>query len=384
MKRTCACLVYLFIVTTLGFAQQPELEWLNHIKLPVVVMEKNGDTVRGLKPDSFAISKGVKGAKVTAVQEVEPAEVNGKRPITIIYDGIANPQDVQKTARGGILLYLATAARANEPINLLITTQNGGRLVHSAGTPPAVTLVALEQLDKLTRALGGNFHSSVSPEEEKKNTEAVNAEFNRLREFEQKVETATFYRILSVQFETLQMIANGLAPVNGRKAILWITSQFPVKVDEGKKLLGLNSAIATDVNEWWVMTTEYEKAVRMLNAANISVYTAQPVRGAGLINQPGAIVCAPTVAAGQDLTFIGLNELSSLTGGTRVPFTTDVKKMVDIVQHDIGAYYVIDYELPAPPDRIDWKELGIKIAKDNVNVRRPDSLFLVSTRHQNH
>jgi VWFA-related protein len=368
------------------FAQQQQpapIDWVTHTMLPVVVLTKSGEPVRGLPPDAFAVTKGVKGGKIQSVREVEPAEVNGKRPVTIMFDAIANPVEIQKRTRDGILIYLGNAARQNQPVNLLITTQNGARLMHAANTPPAVTLAALEKVDKATRALGGAFKSEVPDAEQKGAADAIDAEFGRLKDFEQKVETASFFRTLSVQFDTLQLLAQGMARVNGRKAVLWITSQFPVKVDEGQKLLGLSSIHASDANEWWVMTTEYEKTVRMLNAANVSLYTSQPVRIRALLNESDASMPVPTDVTVADLTFTGLNEIATLTGGAHVTFNTDIQKMIDPMLHDLGPYYIVDYSLPTPPERIDWKELGIKVAKDNVNLRRSDSLFLISTKHQN-
>jgi VWFA-related protein len=370
----------LLVVAIACFGQQsPAPEWQTHVALPVVVMHKDGGTITGLSAQNFTISKGVNGGKLLGVKEVTPAEINGKRPIVIIFDGIGNPPDVQKTTRDAILAYVGDCARQQKPVNLIITTQNGPRLVHSSSTPAPVTLAALEQVDKATRALGGRFSSGVSPEEQAKLKDPIAAEFSRLKDFEQKVEVATFYRRFSVQFETLQLISNALMHTPGRKAVLWITSAFPVKVDEGKKLLGLGSTIATDTIEWWEMTTQYEKSVRLLNAAEISVYGAEPVKGGGGLAAGGF---AGVGAGGNftDLTFIGLSEIGSRTGGMLISFSTDTAKMVDAVEKDMGSYYLLDYELPPPRSYIDWKELGIKVSQDGAKVRKTDSMFLVADK----
>jgi VWFA-related protein len=242
-----------------------------------------------------------------------------------------------------------------------------------------VTLAALEQVDRTTHALGGRFSSGVSPEEQTKLKDEITAEFNRLKDFEQKVEVATFYRRFSVQFETLQLIANALTRMPGRKAVLWITSAFPARVDEGKKLLALGSTIATDTVEWWEMTTQYEKSVRLLNAAQISLYAAEPVKGGGGLASGGFT----GVGAGgnfTDLTFTGLGEITNRTGGMVISFATDTSKMVDAIDKDMGSYYLLQYELPPPRNYIDWKELGIKVSQDGVKVRKTDSMFLVADK----
>lgn len=378
MQRLAICSI-LFVALG-GIAQQPTpvSEWPLRAVLPVVVMQKSGEPVEGLHAQDFSVAKGVSGAKVTDVKEVKPAEMNGKRPIVIVFDGIANPPQVQKSTRDAILSYLADSVRQQIPVTVIITTANGARVVHS-GTSAPVTLAALEKVDKATHALGGKFSSGVSADDQRKSADEIDAEFSRLKDFEQKVETATFYRTFSVQFDTMQMIANALGRLPGRKAVLWITSNFPVKVDEGKKLLALgNTTMATDQVEWWAMTTMYEKSVRMLNAANVSIYGAQPANDNEERTPTNNIPNFYVSPLG--LTYVALSDLGNRTGGTIVPFSTDTKKMVDAVEKDLGSYYVLDYQLPAPPQHIDWKELNIKVAKDGVKVRKTDSLFLVADR----
>jgi VWFA-related protein len=383
MLRLTISLAVLYFASTVSFAQQSSSpEWQTHVRLPIVVMEKNGSAVAGLHPDDFNISKGVKGAKVAGIKEVSPAEINGKRPIVILFDGIGNPPDVQKTTRDAILSYLGECIRQQQPISVIITTQNGPRLVHSSATPATVTLAALQRLDHITHALGGRFSSGLSPDQQSKLSDQIDSEFARLKDFEQKVEVATFYRTFSVQFEMLQLVGNGLMNAPGRKAVLWITSQFPVKVDEGQKLLALgNTSRARDTVEWWEMTTQYEKSVRLLNAAQISLYAAQPVKGFdGLQLGAGGFTGVGAPGNPTDMTFTGLSAITTQTGGMLIPFTTDVKKMVDIIEKDLGTYYLVDYDLPPPPSRIDWKELGIKVSKQGTRLRKADSLFLVADK----
>ena len=379
MRRIIQLASFILVAIACLGQQSAEPEWQTHVNLPVVVMHKDGGPVSGLPAQDFTVSKGVNGAKLLGVKEVPPAEINGKRPIVIVFDGIANPPDVQKTTRDAILAYLAACVRQQKPINLIVTMQDGPRLAHSSSTPAAVTLAALEQVDKMTHALGGHFSSGVSPEEQAKLKDEIAAEFKRLKDFEREVEVATFYRRFSVQFETLQLISNALMRMPGRKAVLWITSAFPVKVDEGKKLLALGSSIATDTVEWWEMTTQYEKSVRLLNAAQISLYTAEPVKGGGGLAAGGF---AGVGAGGNftDLTFVGLSEISNRTGGMLISFSTDTSKMVDAAEKDMGSYYLIQYELPPPRSYIDWKELGIKVSQDGVKVRKTDSMFLVADK----
>lgn len=379
MRRSIEIASFVFLAIACFAQQSSAPEWQIHVNLPVVVMHKDGGSISGLSAQNFTVSKGVNGAKLLGVKEITPAEINGKRPIVVIFDGIANPPDVQKTTRDATLIYVAACVRQQKPINLIITTRNGPRLAHSSSTPAAVTLAALEQVDKITHALGGHFSSGVSPEEQAKLKDEIAAEFNRLKDFEQKVEIATFYRRFSVQFETLQLISNALMRMPGRKAVLWITSAFPVKVDEGKKLLALGSTIATDTVEWWEMTTQYEKSVRLLNAAGISLYAAQPVKGGGGL-AAGGFTGVGAGGGASDLTFTGLSEISTRTGGMLISFATDTSKMVDAIEKDMGSYYLIQYELPPPRNYIDWKELGIKVSQDGVKVRKTDSMFLVADK----
>lgn len=379
MRKLIQLFSLLVIATACLGQQAPTPEWQTHVSLPVVVTHKDGGSVAGLPAQDFTVSKGVNGAKLLGVKEVTPTEIDGKRPIVIIFDGIANPPDVQKTTRDAILAYLADCVHHQKPVNIILTTQNGPRLVHSSSTPAPVTLAALEQIDKDTHALGGRFSSGVSPGDQAKFKEAIAAEFTRLKDFEHNAELATFFRRFSVQFETLQLISNALMHTPGRKAVLWITSAFPTRVDEGRKLLALGGIVATDTVEWWEMTTQYEKSVRLLNAAQISLYAAEPVKGgAGLA--AGGFSGVGAGGSFIDLTFTGLTEIATRTGGMLISFSTDTSKMVDAIENDMGSYYLLDYQLPPPRSYIDWKELGIKVAQDGVKVRKTDSMFLVTDK----
>jgi VWFA-related protein len=362
MKHLLIALTTLF-AASLAFAQTGAApDWQTHISIPAVVSE-NGAHVAGLTQNDFTVT-GPKGGKLTGVREVLPTVWHDKKPVVLVYDTLANPTAMQNPARTAILRYVARAASEDQPLHLIEITEKGGRIVHSAGTPLAVTMAALKKLDSESKLFDGHFDYKYDDNQAKQMAGDVTAEYNRLKAFYKEVHTTSQLHLIESQLQAFQGIGMALAQVPGRKPVIWFSSYFPLTVDQGHQRMAVLGDFTEDTPESRTLSILYEKATRLLNNGGLSVF---PV----LLDRSGL-----RLAGGQDGrdTFSGFNDFANRTGGQVVSYDTAIAPTVAQAQRECEGYYLLDYEVPQT-SHIEWHGLGVKVDKNNVSLRKPDGIF---------
>jgi VWFA-related protein len=149
---------------------------------------------------------------------------------------------------------------------------------------------------------------------------------------------------------TLEDIANHLAPLPGRKNLIWVSGSFPLYIWLDAPY---TPAIATQ--ERRTFSNEIERAARALNNAGLAIY---PVDARGLIapsfanRRPGSTrgdipgrrgYQAPITLSPNRANFDALNTLADRTGGRVFYHTNDILGSIRRAIDDSRVTYVLGY-----------------------------------------
>lgn len=151
---------------------------------------------------------------------------------------------------------------------------------------------------------------------------------------------------------TLEVIADHLAHVPGRKSLVWITAGFPVTID-GNVVAGARPGELHFVQG-------LERALGRLNKADIAVHT---VDACGL-----SMTCR---SYGDSM-----GELSSRTGGTEFAGRNDLDEGMRLAFEDMRISYTLGFNVPegAAPG---LHEIRVRVNRPGVKLRYRESYELV-------
>ena len=257
------------------------------VEVNALVVDKDGRPIEGLTRDDFTVFEDGKaqpielfavagspaGARPALAGAPVPAGEPGAPPVSgdysnravaraggvtvIVLDRLNTPFEDQKLARDQIMEFLKDVRREDR-IALYVLQSGSVEILHDFTRDNASLIAALARYQARTSrsrqatdarpialAKGGNA--------------AEDAEFERwLGEKSQQV--AAFYindrvNLTAAAFES---IASHLAGVRGRKNLVWVSSAFPIRVDEPQG--------------GRTFTSKLDEAAKAINGANIAVY----------------------------------------------------------------------------------------------------------------
>src|SRR3954469_10935537 len=268
------------------------------VLVPVVVSDKNGAHVHGLKKEDFAVVEDQKEKEFLAFEAVhtEPRvmqlanahdvftntvkpEATQARVTIVVLDTLNTAFLDQNRAKVEILKFLSHL-EPGEPVALLNLSKSGLHVIHDFTADPKILAAAVakvrgemgikdtepdvvsENLPALgTRARG--IQSDLVPADEQAIT---SSEANRLSGIETQTEGvfASIQQSYSVRvtLECMRELAKAFTGVPGRKSVIWATGGIPFSVDDPSRIGFLDADLLPI----------YESAWRELNNANMAVY----------------------------------------------------------------------------------------------------------------
>jgi VWFA-related protein len=354
-----------------------------------VVVHKDGQPVADLTAADFKIAEDGKDQKIEFFSVIDArssrsanpaspalparpapnvAEVtnrpNGRVPLTatvVLFDRLNTRFEDQVQAREEIIAFLSQV-KPDERVALYVLDSNEIRVLHDF-TRDAASLVRtlmryraatspeLAAADAPAAPLAPIGNGDVDAEtaawlEETRTMVAANANVARAK----------------TTLSGLEEIANHLGGISGRKNLVWVSSSFPLRIDDGR--------------EHRTMTAELTRAVRAVSSAGIAIY---PVDTRGLIapfqgvkptetlsgigrnaqplpNPSGIAMTMPAVDA--------MSELATRTGGRVFYNSNNIGGAIGKAMDDSRVTYVIGYY--PTNDRFDGRFRDLK-----VTVRRP-------------
>jgi VWFA-related protein len=363
---------------TAGTAQEAPLPVIRSesrlVQIPVVVTDKQGKPVTGLKRDAFEIIEDKTARPVALFEEVHTGTERaqylaatpgvydnqitgtaaGKRLTIIVLDTLNTSFQDQTYARTELIKFLSREVDANEPVALLTIGRKGTRVVHDFTEDPQVLIAALR------RSTGEMPAASVSPLDVNGPSTLPGAirESQLLThlEFEYQAQSANIGIRIDATLEALQHIAQAFAVIPGRKSLLWVTGGIPFQPDSPVTLdrMGGREFQPSFGKDFQLL---YRQTFQALNEANVAVYPVDPHGVTGLHGN----------------SRIAMQALADMTGGRAFYESNDLSGLFQKAANDCSAYYMLGYYLPSNV-RPGWHELHIKIG-GGLNARARSGFF---------
>ena len=284
----------------------------NLVIVPVIVSDKHGQHVPGLKTEDFevkeegAVQKIVRLDEVNADDTLVKKEAAGdgksfsnklsaehpKKLVIIALDQINTPFQSSTDGHRMLIDFLSRNVDANTLIALVALGQNGSHVVHDFTRSPAVLTAAVQKLktnigsrDALSQdVLGDNSQADIEVVQLTAILNGANVPTGgsladmmaaaqaagpalRARDDASRVAQNSLLTL-----ENFQQLALYFGGIPGRKSLIWASTGFPFSLGAAPQ----SATRGTQLDDW-------QRTVRMLTDANIAVY---PVDIGGLL--PGA------------------------------------------------------------------------------------------------
>jgi VWFA-related protein len=432
MKSRCRHSFYLVIIAILvcsssakpkdksGNKESVEIKFTARAELvlvPTLVTDKSGNHVKGLTKDDFTLLENGTEQKIATFEEVtsdarrpshpkSPNEFTNSlaagathaRVTIIVLDLINTPLMAQADARKELLNYLTQSLDQREPTGLYTLTRSGIRMIHDFATDPRVLVTALHMLkgdayemvdspedveaitgtaspdgsggetSLSTAGRGSRGSAGAASEAQRLQTMMEDSELN-FQAFEQRM-------AITYTLDGMQEVAQALAGIPGRKALIWAGGGFPFNVSGNTmQLVPYGRDSLSDV------LPMYEHTWQLLNEAQIALYPVD-VKGLQVVTLPSASVRNPGKHYGRNMssrqldTQATLQTFASMTGGRAYYNSNDLAKGFRDAVNDSAEYYMLDYYLDRSKPKSGWRKLSVKVKRDHVEVRARSGFFV--------
>jgi VWFA-related protein len=375
------------------------------VQVPVVITDKSGQHVHGLKKDDFRVFENGKERNVTAFEEVtathrpvviaplKPGQFTNlvmdreqPRSITILaLDMVNTPFLDQSYTRKELIRYLANNMDTGQTLALVLITAKGLKVVSGLTTSPEALQLALKKVstelsamqtvdaDTEVDAFTGYTDNLFTPATATSTEVAASNFISRGPD----VDYAQYKQEAAIEttMQSFLSLAWSLSGIPGRKALLWATGGFPFTMDSPAAVPGGRLSVL------------YERAMQALDDAQISIY---PVDAQGLVNYslganvgrvPSGAVLSRQITnrawlmnAKQDT----LNDFAEMTGGRAFYNTNDLAGAFQRATDDASSYYVLGYYLDTKNIKPGWRELKVKVEKKDTQLRARKGFFVTN------
>lgn len=417
MKRIAASvsLLVLAAVTVPLYAQQTPPEEvvpvytetvdIRVINLDVVVTDKKGNPVSGLKADDFVVLENGREQKVTNFYEVterhaavegtatgqapapEPVPKREERPehlrrrIVIFVDNLSLAPFNRNRVFDSMKEFVRTALRPGD--EAMIATWNRSMKVRVPFTGDRL------QIEQALDAIKGESAYGLQHMSERRDVES------RIRDARSYTDAVGYARgyAQSIEHDLRQTASavNGLittlAGVEGKKILVLASEGFPIQ--PGREMFYYIDEMKRQKREWGQAgssllegmsfdgTTVIQSIARTANANGITLYA---LHAGGLMgyNEGSAEHAAPTPVAVEQAALSNstdsLTLLASMTGGVATVGTNNFKSAFDRIERDLSSYYSIGYR--SPTERVDRQRAVEVRTRNRKHVVRARKTFV--------
>jgi VWFA-related protein len=330
------------------------------VQVDVVVRGKNGPAM-GLNQDDFTLLDNGKPQKISVF--AVKGEQSSKSPAIPLPAGTVSNRvnrNGQEAASSTVLLIdrlniaVENQHYANQKIvKFLETRRSQDRIgIYAFGNGLRVVQDLTDDPDLLSRAI-----NSLNPRDENHRKLYTPGPFEQSepemtgRALEEYQLVTAGEKALSVK-HSLEAIARHLAPVPGRKSLIWVTGSFPL--------------LLKTAHETRDFSQDMKEAARALNDANVALYA---VDARGLVGGFGKA---------WGLTIYGLdtmNTLAGLTGGRAFYADNGLDSLIEEAVEDSQLMYTLGFYPSQESQDGDWHKLKVSVDKRGVNVRYREAYF---------
>ena len=394
--------------TPLTFTSKPA-----YVLVPVVVTDKEGKPVSGLKREDFQVQESGKDQKVASLEEIKPsaaplsrpaapdneitnqtsADATPRRLVIIALDLVNTPFLDQTRSRKALIDHLSESIDPDCLYQLVTIGNNGVQILHDYTQETGPLVVALKEVASRFPA-----HQSVDAEALRHVSTDAGVTTVPATTFDPgpaggRPDSKALIDFVAANAEqayaqrkaadgidsTLQaflQIAQRASGLPGRKSLIWITGSFPFSIDPG----------TASVNEG-LSFAAYQHTMQLLEQQLISVY---PVDARGLVStQPDASVHLNRrndVFASQQSrdasnrlldTLNTMRVFADMTGGRAYLNTNDTRGAIHEAAQDGSDYYMLSYAVDKSNRRQGWRKISVKVGDYHVRARH--GYFLTQT-----
>jgi len=400
------------------------------VLIPVLVTDKSGAHVSGLKREDFTVLEDGAERKIATFEETTSDARRLSRPqnpnefsntfmggvsmgrITLLMLDFINTSFAdQEEARRELLKYLSQSVDQREPTALYTLNRSGVHVIHDFTTDPRILAAALHKVNTETLhvvdaeadvefmagtaspdGIAGVSPGAVLSEVEKIRIMLEDTELN-IQSFQQKL-------AITYTLEAMQQIAQALAGVPGRKSLIWASGGFPFSVTDPSTLIvpagSLSSPSRSTRSDVLLRSGPvgranlidvlgmYEHTWQLLNAAQIALYPVD-VKGLRAVSLPSAAVGNPgrnyarNMEQTQADTQATFQTFAYMTGGRAYFNSNDLVKGFRDAVSDSAEYYMLGYYLNRANTKSGWRKLAVKVKRPHVDVRSRSGFFVTKT-----
>src|SRR3954467_6172072 len=382
------------------------------VLVPVVVNNKKGEHVHGLKKEDFVIVEDDKAKEITVFEpaHTEPRvmklasahdvftntvkpEATQARVTIIVLDTLNTAFMDQVRARHEIIKFLSNL-EPGEPVALINLSKSGLSVIHDFTSDPAVLAAAVKKVkgqfsfrdtsgddrvsENLTpiRGRAGTITDDIVPSDGTINGDP-SVEVERLLNIETQTEGvfAAMEQGYSIRLtlEAMRQLAKAFTGVPGRKSVIWATGGIPFSVDDPSRMGFLGAD----------MLPLYETAWRDLNNANVAVY---PLEVTGLTNfayNPASVSGRRALRYRRPMRVGNTDNLelfANMTGGRYCAYASDIKQCFREATDDSGDYYMLAYPIDTAHIKPGWHKIKVKLLKGDYQARARSGYFVAEPR----
>lgn len=357
------------------------------VVVDVVVTDKKGEPVSGLKADDFTVEENGKKQKIalfvpplenqTPAQSI-PAGLITNRPEylkpagvpTVLVLDAANSHFIdQAYGRNQMLKYVVQQSSPGSPMAIMTLTSRL-QVLQDFTTNPGVLLGAIQKVQPQEPLL----LSTSLPQSSSALTAPIAAAQLRVESFQSQVVAYELERRTEVTIEALNQLARVLSGFPGRKNVVWLTAEFPfglvpedTNMSDAELLADLpskanvknNVIVNGGGNALAALRGRYDQPIREAQAAlataGIALY---PVDMRGLM------------ARGIDVNVTSsLQEIATQTGGKAYVNQNEIKNGIALAVADEKASYSLAYY----PENKKWdgkfRTIKVKLAQGGRELR---------------
>jgi VWFA-related protein len=397
------------------------------VLVDVVVTDKSGKAISGLKAEDFTVQEKGKNQKVAffsppqeapknAPPELAPGVYTNKPefrapggPLTVLLiDAVNTPFRDQAYARQQMLKYVKDQLKPGERMGVFALT-NSLRVLQDFTADPQVLLAALEKYkpsEPLAESAGGPALSAAagSPDLKPGSQLIIANAQNEIASFMNAQVGFVLDRRVEVTLAGLRSLGRILAGIPGRKNVVWLTAAFPFElvpeernVSEAELLADLptiqQKSVGT-VSEGSVAATQRQshsedirRVAAELSSAQVAIY---PVDARGLMSGmeflDGDLALRQTsdvatrgiarmsdAAANQET----MRDIAAQTGGKAYVNQNEIRFGAAMAAADNSASYTIGYY----PEDKKWdgkyRTIKVKVNRDGTEVRCRQGYFAI-------
>jgi VWFA-related protein len=370
------------------------------VVIDVVVRDKKGQPIAGLKPDDFAVEENGKKQKIATFAPPGANQVSPQTPppgilsnhpeflkpagvpTVLVLDATNSGFLDQSYGRSQMMKYALEQSKAGKPMAIMALSDRLW-VLQNFTTDPKVLMTAIDNLRPQSPILQSGAPAPRSVADSglsNASAQALSVAQAQLAGFQEMVERYNLDRRTAITLQALQDLSRMLSGFSGRKTVVWLTAAFPLDLIPADQ--NMNSAeLTADLpsvrqNSIVKSGTSGSYADRVARFADAIKRTEADLASAGIAIYPIDMRGIMTSGIDVNNTF-ALQDIAAETGGKAYTNQNEIKDGIALAVADQDASYSLGYY---PADK-KWdgkfRTIKVKLDRGDTEIRYRKGYFAV-------